>query len=165
MEVNSGKDRTCDTHRATPGYPKEISGWYVRCLPPEWVGRGCAVSRLAWTDPAPREVHRPRLPWWTLLPRKLFLVASPIIAVMVVVTVVVFVARRVWRYPLCVIGGAVLAGLGLGYSWWAPVWLGAGLAGVGGVWAWAHPDSFDRIAARQVRSEWRRAVIYAWPWK
>jgi DNA segregation ATPase FtsK/SpoIIIE, S-DNA-T family len=123
------------------------------------------MSRLAWTDPAPLEVQRPRLPWWTLLPRKLLWAVSPIIAVVVVVTVVVFVARRVWRYPVFVIGGTVLTGLGIGYSWWAPVWLGTGLAVVSGLWAWAHPDSFDRIAARQVRSEWRRALIYAWPWK
>jgi DNA segregation ATPase FtsK/SpoIIIE, S-DNA-T family len=33
------------------------------------------------------------------------------------------------------------------------------------LWAWAHPDSFDRIAVRQVQSEWRRALGYAWPWR
>ncbi len=123
------------------------------------------MSRLAWTDPAPLEVERPRLPWWTLLPRRFLWAASPIIAVAVVTMVVVFAARRVWRYPLFLISAAVLAGLGVGYSWWAPVWLAAGLAVAAGSWAWAHPDSFERIAARQVRSEWRRALVYAWPWK
>ena len=39
------------------------------------------MSRVAWTDPAPLEVERPRLPWWTLLPRKLLLAASPVIVV------------------------------------------------------------------------------------
>ena len=32
-----------------------------------------------WVDPAPLEVERPRLPWWSMLPRKLLLAASPII--------------------------------------------------------------------------------------
>lgn len=122
-----------------------------------------AYSR--WVDPAPLEVERPRLPWWTLLPRKLLLVASPIIAVVVVVTVGVFVARRVWRYPLCVIGAVILTVLGVRYSWWVPLELLAAL-GVGcGLWAWQHRDSFERSVARQFRSEWRRAVVYAWPWR
>jgi S-DNA-T family DNA segregation ATPase FtsK/SpoIIIE len=59
------------------------------------------MSRLAWTDPAPLEVQRPRLPWWTMLPRKFLWAVSPIIAVVVVVVVMVlvlvFTARRVWR--------------------------------------------------------------------
>ena len=123
------------------------------------------MSRLAWTDPAPLEVERPRLPWWTLLPRKLLWATSPIITVIVVVMALVFTARRVWRYPLFLISGTILAGLGLRYSWWVPVKLAAGLAAAAGLWAWAHPDSFHRIAARQLRSEWRRALVYAWPWK
>ncbi|MGH3722023.1 MAG: FtsK/SpoIIIE domain-containing protein [Pseudonocardiaceae bacterium] len=36
---------------------------------------------------------------------------------------------------------------------------------LGGLWAWRHPDSFTRTVARQVRSEWRRALVYAWPWR
>ncbi len=79
--------------------------------------------------------------------------------------VLVFTARRVWRYPLFLIGGTVLVGLGLGYSWWASTSVLAGLVVAGGLWAWQHPDSFDRIAARQVRSEWRRVLVYAWPWR
>jgi DNA segregation ATPase FtsK/SpoIIIE, S-DNA-T family len=123
------------------------------------------MSRLAWTDPAPLEVERPRLPWWTMLPRKLLLAVSPIIAVVVVVMVLVFTARRVWRYPFFLIGGTILAGLGVGCSWGALTGVVAGLAVAVGLWAWLHPDSFERIAARQVRSEWRRALVYAWPWK
>ncbi|MBV9162824.1 MAG: cell division protein FtsK [Pseudonocardiales bacterium] len=118
-----------------------------------------------WVDPAPLEVERPRLPWWTLLPRKLLLAASPIILVAVVTTVVAFVARRVWRYPLFLIGTAILAGVGVGCSWWACARLASGLAALGGLWAWQHPDSFTRTVTRQVRSEWRRAVVYAWPWR
>jgi hypothetical protein len=46
-------------------------------------------------------------------PRKLLLTASPIIAVIVAVTVVMFLARRVWRYPLLLIGAAIPVGLGV----------------------------------------------------
>jgi hypothetical protein len=60
------------------------------------------MSRLAWTDPAPLAVERPRLPWWTKLFRKLLAAASPIILSATVAAVAVFVARRLWRYPLCV---------------------------------------------------------------
>jgi DNA segregation ATPase FtsK/SpoIIIE, S-DNA-T family len=106
-----------------------------------------------WVDPAPLEVERPRLPWWTMLPRKLLLVASPIILIALVTTVGIFVARRVWRYPLFLIGTAILVGLGAGCSWRAPVTLLA-TGGIGcGLWAWQHPDSFTRTVLRQARSE------------
>jgi len=118
-----------------------------------------------WVDPAPLEVERPRLPWWTMLPRKLLLAASPIILMALVTTIVAFVVRRVWRYPLFVIGTAILAGVGVGYSWCASVKLLIVLGVVCGVWARQHPDSFTRTVLRQVRSEWRRAVVSAWPWR
>jgi DNA segregation ATPase FtsK/SpoIIIE, S-DNA-T family len=57
------------------------------------------MSRLAWTDPAPLEMERPRLPWWTLLPRKLLLATSPIIAVVVAVMVLVFTAVEYGAIP------------------------------------------------------------------
>jgi S-DNA-T family DNA segregation ATPase FtsK/SpoIIIE len=118
-----------------------------------------------WVDPVPLEVERPRLLWWTMLPRKLLLAASPIILIALVTTVVVFVARRVWRYPLFLIGTTILVVLGVGCSWWMPVELLAAV-GVGcGLWAWQHPDSFTRTLVRQVRSEWRRAVVYAGRWR
>jgi S-DNA-T family DNA segregation ATPase FtsK/SpoIIIE len=101
-----------------------------------------------------------------MLPRKLLIALSPIIVVAVVTAVVVaFVARRVWRYPLFLIGAAILVSLGIGSSWWAPAKLLTALAVLGGWWAWQHPDSFTRTVVRQVRSEWRRAVVYAWPWR
>jgi S-DNA-T family DNA segregation ATPase FtsK/SpoIIIE len=114
------------------------------------------VSRLAWTDPAPLEVQRPRLPWWTMCPRKLLWAASPVILVVILVTALVFLGRRVWRYPLLVIGVTALAGLGIGYSWRAPIELLAAVAVGCGMWAWAHPGSFHQTVVRQVRSEWRR---------
>jgi DNA segregation ATPase FtsK/SpoIIIE, S-DNA-T family len=141
---------------------KDVPGQHSRCSPPGLAGWGCAVSRLAWTDPAPLEVERPRLPWWTLLPRRFLLAVSPVIVVVVLISVLVFLARRVWRYPLFLIGGTILAGLGVGYSWWTSAGVLAGLGAAGGLWAWGHRDSFDRIAARQVRSEWRCAFVYAW---
>jgi S-DNA-T family DNA segregation ATPase FtsK/SpoIIIE len=118
-----------------------------------------------WIDPAPLEVERPRLPWWTLLPRKLLLAASPIILIALVTTVVAFVARRVWRYPLLLVGSAVLVGLSVSCSWWTPARLLAVLEVGCGVWAWQHPHSWNRTVLRQVRSEWRRAVLYAWRWR
>jgi hypothetical protein len=69
--------------------PKRVPDRHSRCSLPERVEWGCAVSRLAWTDPAPLEVERLRLPWWTLSP-KLLLAASPIIAAVMVVTAVPF---------------------------------------------------------------------------
>jgi S-DNA-T family DNA segregation ATPase FtsK/SpoIIIE len=123
------------------------------------------MSRLSWTDPAPLEVERPQLPWWTMLPRKLLLAISPIIVLVTVVMVGVFLACRVWRYPLFLLGTAIPAALGMTYSWWVAVWLLACLGVSCGMWAWAHPGSFDRTVLRQVRSEWRRARVYAWRWK
>ncbi len=81
------------------GVGARVWGWLV--MRPDRYSR--------WVDPAPLEVERPRLPWWTLLPRKVLLAASPIILVAVVTTVVVFVVRRVWRYPLFLIGAVILA--------------------------------------------------------
>src|ERR671917_2659569 len=123
------------------------------------------MSRLTWTDPAPLEVERPGLPWWTMLPRKLLLAASPVIIVVILAMVLAFLTRRVWRYPMFLISGTILTGLGVGYSWWAPAGLLAGVAVGCGLWAWQHPDSLNRTVVRQLRSEWRRALVYAWPWK
>jgi S-DNA-T family DNA segregation ATPase FtsK/SpoIIIE len=92
-------------------------------------------------------------------------VVSPIILLATMVAVVMFVARRVWRYALCMTSTVILAGPGVGCSWVACAELTAGLVGLGGLWAWQHPASFARIVVGQLRSEWRRALVYAWPWK
>ncbi|MQA15710.1 MAG: cell division protein FtsK [Pseudonocardiaceae bacterium] len=123
------------------------------------------MSRTEWTDPAPLEVERPQLPWWTMLPRKLLYIVSPVIAAVLAVWLAVFVARRIYRYPLALLGAAVLAGISVGYSWWVAAGLLAALAASVGAWAWGHRDSFDRTALRQARSEWRRVRVYAFPWR
>jgi DNA segregation ATPase FtsK/SpoIIIE, S-DNA-T family len=118
-----------------------------------------------WVDPAPLEVERPRLPWWTLLPRKLLVAASPLLVLVLLGWLVLFTARKLWRYPVALTSVAVAVGLGAGLPWWVPV---AGFGGLGaglGLWAWAHRDSFQRIAVRQIRSEWRRIRVYAFGWK
>jgi hypothetical protein len=118
-----------------------------------------------WVDPAPLEVERPRLPWWTLLPRKLLVAASPVIVLVLLGWLALFTARKLWRYPLALVSAAVAAGLGVGWSWWVPVAVFGGLGAVLGLWAWAHRDSFHRSVVRQVRSEWRRVRVYAFGWK
>ena len=72
------------------------------------------MSRMAWTDPAPLEVERLRLPWWTMLPRKVLLIVSPIILTAALIVVIVFVARKLYRYPLA----HVLAALVIAAYWW-----------------------------------------------
>jgi S-DNA-T family DNA segregation ATPase FtsK/SpoIIIE len=123
------------------------------------------MRRREWTDPAPLEVERPRLPWWTMLPRRLLYFLAPVIAVAVTVWLAVCVGRRVYRYPLAITGAAVLVGLGVGYSWWAAAGLVAVLGVLCGAWARWHRDSFERTALRQARSEWRRVRVYALPWR
>ncbi|MGH3940138.1 MAG: hypothetical protein ACRDTG_16195 [Pseudonocardiaceae bacterium] len=101
---------------------------------------------------------------------------SPVILVVVLGGVGVFLTRRVWRYPLFLLGTGVLVGLGLGSSWWVPVGVLAGL-GVGyGLWAWRCPASFGWsrslastpvprhfVSSASVPSPWLR-VSRLWCW-
>ncbi len=123
------------------------------------------MRRREWTDPAPLEVERPRLPWWTMLPRKLLYALAPIITAAVTIRLLVFVCRRLYRYPLAITTTVIVVGLGVGSSWWTATGLLAAVGVLVGVWAWAHRDSFDRTLLRQVRSEWRRGRVYAFPWR
>lgn len=86
-----------------------------------------------WVDPAPLEVQRPRPPWWTLLPRTPLLAASPPILLAILATVVTFLARRMWRYPLFLISTAVALGLGVSRPWGTPVTLLTTLAALSGL--------------------------------
>lgn len=124
------------------------------------------MRRREWTDPAPLEVERPRLPWWTMLPGKLLLVLAPVVAVVLLVKLVIYAVRRVYRYPLLI---TLAAGLVAVYLTWnavgavALVVLVLGVVAV--VWGLVHRSSFDRLAVRQVRSEVRRLRVYAFRWR
>src|SRR6266568_4437134 len=108
------------------------------------MARGVRDSR--WIDPAPFEVARPRLPWWTLLPGWVKVVVLPFALVWVVLWLLVRFGRLAWRYPLTL--ALVLVVL---------------------VWWWRHRSSFaasvGRFVVPQTRSEWRRAWIYAVQWR
>jgi S-DNA-T family DNA segregation ATPase FtsK/SpoIIIE len=118
-----------------------------------------------WVDPAPLEVSRPRLPWWTLLPGWVKLVISPAVLVWLACWLTWQAGRIVYRYPLS------LALLAIG--WWSYSGLGAwwfcgGLVLVltaGLVWWWRARVSFERLALRLIRTELRRLCVYAWEWR
>jgi S-DNA-T family DNA segregation ATPase FtsK/SpoIIIE len=124
------------------------------------------VRRREWTDPAPLEVERPRLPWWVLLPKKLLWALIPVIVAVVLVKVVIFVGRRVYRYPVLIIASVVLAGVWLWARDWIPAaWLAGWLVLAGGGWWLLHRSSFERLVWAQLRSEYRRLRVYAFRWK
>lgn len=123
------------------------------------------MTRTDWTDPAPLEIERPRLPWWTNLPKPVLYWLAPVIAFAAAVLLLIFAGRRLYRYPVAILGGSVLAGLGITWFWWASAGSLALAAGLAGLWAWAHRESFDRTLLRQLRSEWRRVWVYAFPWR
>ena len=116
-------------------------------------------------DPAPLEVSRPRLPWWTLLPGWVKLVISPIVAVWLVCWLLWQAGRIVYRYPLSlallVAGWCSYSGLG---AWWFCALLALVLA-AGLLWWWHARSSFERFALRRVRTEVRRLCVYAWEWR
>jgi DNA segregation ATPase FtsK/SpoIIIE, S-DNA-T family len=117
-----------------------------------------------WVDPAPLEVARPRLPWWTMLPGWVKLVVSPFALTWLVFWCGAKVVRLCWYYPVMV----TLLTAALCLDWWAGhYWVGAvasvvvvGLA----VWWWVAADSYGRWC-RWLRTEMRRLTIYAWSWR
>ncbi|PWW62133.1 FtsK/SpoIIIE domain-containing protein [Actinokineospora spheciospongiae] len=121
------------------------------------------TRRDKWVDPAPLEVARPRLPWWTLLPRTAKLVLTPVALVLIAGWVLAKAVRVSWYYPVTValslvgvwmysVGGWVLGGLVL-------------IAGVGSaVWWWRDSDGFH-TRVWWVRTEVRRASVYAVQWR
>ncbi len=118
-----------------------------------------------WVDPAPLEVSRPRLPWWTLLPGWVKVVISPAVAVWLVCWLVWQAGRIVYRYPLSL---ALLTAGWWSYSGLGAWWFGALLVLVltaGLVWWWRHRSSFERFALRRIRTEVRRLFVYAWEWR
>jgi DNA segregation ATPase FtsK/SpoIIIE, S-DNA-T family len=118
-----------------------------------------------WVDPAPLEVSRPRLPWWTMLPGWVKLVLLPVFLVVLLGWTMFQLARLVYRYPLTLI--VAVAGW-WSYSGFGPWWFCAGLAAVFGVvalWWWRHPASCERFALRRARTECRRFFVYAHQWR
>ncbi|WP_322788473.1 FtsK/SpoIIIE domain-containing protein [Allokutzneria albata] len=74
-------------------------------------------------------------------------------------------ARVAVRYPVAVVVG--LLGWS-GYVQLGPWWLlgiSAVVVGGLGVWAWRDSSSFTRFCWCEIRTEWRRVVVYAWQWR
>jgi DNA segregation ATPase FtsK/SpoIIIE, S-DNA-T family len=117
-----------------------------------------------WVDPAPLEVARPRLPWWTMLPGWVKLVLSPIAVTWLAIWVAVKVMRLCWYYPILVT--STVAALWL--DWWAGhYWVGAAASVLVMslvAWWWRSADSYTRWC-RWLRTETRRLTVYAWDWR
>ena len=118
-----------------------------------------------WVDPAPLEVSRPRLPWWTMLPGWVKLVLSPVAALILLCWLSYQFGRIVYRYPLSlafvVAGWWSYSGLG---PWWFCLLLAVLLAGLVLVW-WCRREWFERFVLRRIRTEFRRLVVYAFEWR
>ncbi len=118
-----------------------------------------------WVDPAPLEVSRPRLPWWTMLPGWVKLVLSPVALVVLLCWIGYQVGRVVYRYPLTVV--VAVAGW-WSYSGLGPWWFAGLLAlvlGVIALWWWRRPESCERFVLRRARTECRRFFVYAHNWR
>jgi DNA segregation ATPase FtsK/SpoIIIE, S-DNA-T family len=123
------------------------------------------VKDSRWVDPAPLEVSRPRLPWWTMLPGWIKLVLSPVAALVLVCWIGYQLGRAVYRYPFSL---ALLVAVWWSYSGLGPWWFCAALAVLLGgltLWWWRHRDSFDRFLLPRVRTELRRLFVYAFGWR
>lgn len=123
-----------------------------------WAGWPVMAKDYRWVDPAPLEVSRPRLPWWTMLPNWVKLIVSPVAAVVLLCWAGYQFGRVVYRYPLSlallVAGWWSYSGLG---SWWfcsVVVILLGGLT----LWWWRRRESFERFTFRRIRTEFRRLV-------
>ncbi|GAB3909100.1 FtsK/SpoIIIE domain-containing protein [Kibdelosporangium lantanae] len=117
-----------------------------------------------WVDPAPLEVARPRLPWWTMLPGWVKLVISPVVLTWLAIWILAKIVRLCWYYPVTV---TVLVGA-VWLDWWAGHYVVGALVSVVVVglvvWWWRAADSYSR-RCRWLRTEIRRASIYAWDWR
>ncbi|WP_252365207.1 FtsK/SpoIIIE domain-containing protein [Saccharomonospora piscinae] len=124
-----------------------------------------SVRGSRWIDPAPLEVARPRLPWWTLLPRWVKLVASPLVLVGLVVWLVVQFGRLAWRYPLTLAVAVLTGWVQAAFGWWVLAFTLLAVVLVLGLWWRLHSGSFARTVGVQVRTELRRLSVYACQWR
>ncbi|MFR9804932.1 FtsK/SpoIIIE domain-containing protein [Pseudonocardia sp. RS010] len=123
------------------------------------------MSRKDWTSPAPLEIERPRLPWWTMLPKPVLTVLSPVIAVGVLAVVANFAARRIYRYPIALTTSVGLVVLGCWHGWWCSLGVALALVALLAGWWWLRRDSFTRLVGVQLASEYRRLRVYAPVWR
>lgn len=118
-----------------------------------------------WVDPAPLEVTRPRLPWWTLLPGWVKVVVAPLAFVWVLSWLLVQIGRVAWRYPLTIAVAVLVGWIQLTCGPWVLAFtLLAVVALLVAWWLW-HRESFERFAAPQPRTELRRFAVYACQWR
>jgi DNA segregation ATPase FtsK/SpoIIIE, S-DNA-T family len=123
------------------------------------------VKDSRWVDPAPLEVSRPRLPWWTMLPGWVKLVLSPVAALVLVSWLGYQAGRAVYRYPLSL---ALMVAAWWSYSGFGPWWFCSLLAVLFGglaLWWWRQRESFERFMVPRVRTEFRRLFVYAFAWR
>ncbi|ASR34377.1 cell division protein FtsK [Prauserella marina] len=124
-----------------------------------------SVQGSRWIDPAPLEVSRPRLPWWTMLPRWVKLVVSPIAAVWLVCWLLFQFGRVVVRYPLTVAVAVLVGWVQAVAGWWVLAFTLLAVVVVLGLWRWRHPSSFGRFVVPQPRTEFRRLSVYGCQWR
>jgi S-DNA-T family DNA segregation ATPase FtsK/SpoIIIE len=131
--------------------------------PAGWLVMG-AQTGSRWVDPAPLEVARPRLPWWTMLPGWVKLVVSPIALTWLIIWTTAKFVRLCWYYPVTIIA----VGVTLFLDWWAGHYLVGAVTSIVivglAVWWWREADSYTR-RCRWLRTEMRRLSIYAWDWR
>jgi DNA segregation ATPase FtsK/SpoIIIE, S-DNA-T family len=123
-----------------------------------------AQNGSRWVDPAPLEVARPRLPWWTLLPGWVKLVVSPIALTWLIIWMIAKIVRLCWYYPILVTLAVVLVLMDLraGHYWVGSVVMAIAIGLT--AWWWYAVDSFVHWCL-WLRTETRRLTIYAWEWR
>ncbi|PXY33858.1 FtsK/SpoIIIE domain-containing protein [Prauserella flavalba] len=124
-----------------------------------------SVHGSRWADPAPLEISRPRLPWWTLLPRWVKYLIAPFVFTWLVCWLLLQLGRVLWRYPLTVTVAVLVGWLQATAGHWVLAFTLLAVVLVLALWRWRHASSFDRFVAPQPRTEFRRFSVYACQWR